>query len=99
MKKVIKIIVALCTILMISVSACAAEISIGSINSNAYDVSVDIVLDEIPSDLLDLSAITIKYNFDDSTFEYVGVILLFFLLHYQTLLFLQLQVFQLQHLQ
>ncbi len=57
---------------LLCVNAFAAEFSFGEAVIENDNISVDLFLNAMPSDIQDISAITIKYEFDDSKLEYVN---------------------------
>jgi len=72
MKKFSRIIALITAVLMIATCSYAAEITFENAEINGSDISIDIMLDEIPSDISDVSAVTIKYNYDKDKMTYVG---------------------------
>ena len=70
MKNIRKIIAVFTALLMVATTSYAAGISFENVVANDV-VSVDLVLDAVPADIEDISAITIRYEYDDSKLEYV----------------------------
>ncbi len=74
MKNIKRIIAVLISLLMVTVSSYAAGISFENAAVTGSNVSIDVMLDAIPSDIEDVSAVTIKYDYDKTKLEYVSTV-------------------------
>lgn len=72
MKKYLKILSAVVALCILFTYAFAAEIKLVNPQIDDSKVSIDISLDSVPGDITDISSLTVKYDFDDTTLRYVN---------------------------
>lgn len=72
MKKILKLLSSLIILSIIVTNAFASEVSFGNTKVESSVLSVNVLLDSVPSDLQDVSAISIEYQFNEEKLEYIS---------------------------
>lgn len=72
MKKIFKFLIASTLMLFVVTNVFASELSFGDAKTESGVLSVNLVLDSVPSDLQDISAVSIEYEFNDEKLEYLS---------------------------
>ena len=58
--------------LTVTTAFAAAQVKVDNISVNSGNITVPVVLSELPEGLLDLSAVTVRYEYDKDKMEYVS---------------------------